>query len=186
MEAKRLLRQSLLAQRRAMSLTEVGDFSARITSRLLESVAAHQRVFCYASQGNEVQTHDLIVQWLKRSVAVALPRIMPDGSMQAVPITSWDELSAGPHGILQPPVATQVWDTADWCVLPCAAVTAKGHRLGRGGGHYDRWLSGHRSSRSVALAYAWQVVDALPIEPWDQTVDQVITETRTIGPIPTR
>ena len=62
------------------------------------------------------------------------------------------------------------------------AFDRAGNRLGFGGGYYDRFLSafGARGSgrrpRLVGLCYAFQVVDALPSQEWDQPVDCLCTE----------
>ena len=64
-------------------------------------------------------------------------------------------------------------------ILPLAAFDSKGHRLGYGGGFYDRTLEKLRRNgpvTAVGFAYAGQAVDALPIEATDQPLDAVITE----------
>lgn len=68
-------------------------------------------------------------------------------------------------------------ESVDLFLVPGAAFTADGRRLGRGGGYYDRLLA-QRSRRSTALGvcFAIQLLDSIPIEPHDQHMDAVITE----------
>lgn len=67
--------------------------------------------------------------------------------------------------------------SVDVVVVPGLAFTAAGHRLGQGGGWYDRFLAGTRSDcLKVGVGFDVQLVDELPIEPHDVPLDVVITE----------
>jgi 5-formyltetrahydrofolate cyclo-ligase len=68
-------------------------------------------------------------------------------------------------------------DTFDLVLVPGAAFTADGGRLGRGGGFYDRLLGapGFRAFK-VGVCFHRQIVDAVPTEPHDQRVHRVVTE----------
>src|SRR3569623_1585019 len=70
----------------------------------------------------------------------------------------------------------------DLMLVPGLAFDGAGHRLGTGGGYYDEWLeqAGPARPHVVGLAYAFQVVDACPSEPRDQTVDAVVTAARVL------
>lgn len=65
-------------------------------------------------------------------------------------------------------------------IVPLAAFTDEGHRLGYGGGYYDRSLEQLRASAhtfAVGFAYEIQRADGLPQEPTDQPLDAIVTET---------
>jgi len=66
----------------------------------------------------------------------------------------------------------------DLVVVPLTAFDARGHRLGAGGGYYDRAFAARRGSRPrlVGYAYALQQAPALPTEPWDVRLDAVVTD----------
>ena len=67
--------------------------------------------------------------------------------------------------------------TVDLILVPGLAFTADGHRLGRGGGYYDRLLASCPArTRRIGICFATQIVAALPTEPHDQCVERVITE----------
>jgi 5-formyltetrahydrofolate cyclo-ligase len=62
-------------------------------------------------------------------------------------------------------------------LCPLVAWDARGVRLGRGGGHYDRALAELRKQAClVGLGYQWQEYATLPVDPWDVLVDYVATE----------
>jgi 5-formyltetrahydrofolate cyclo-ligase len=64
--------------------------------------------------------------------------------------------------------------------VPGVAFDVRGNRLGRGKGWYDRLLEKSGRATFVALAYDFQIVDAVPSEDWDQRVHYLITERRII------
>lgn len=75
--------------------------------------------------------------------------------------------------------ATGDWLEPDLLIAPLVAFDAEGHRLGYGGGFYDRTLAGLRAKRrtlAIGLAYAAQQVEPIPHEPTDQHLDAVVTE----------
>ena len=79
----------------------------------------------------------------------------------------------GPHGIPQPAAQAPELDCA-LILVPLLAIDPHGHRLGQGGGHYDRVLPGLRDSGATLIGVGWdlQKLDFdLPSEPWDIPLD---------------
>jgi 5-formyltetrahydrofolate cyclo-ligase len=86
-----------------------------------------------------------------------------------------DPLTPNSWGIAEPLAASP--QVAPHIVLvPLLAFDATGHRLGYGGGYYDRTLETLAGVRRVGIAYAGQQVSAVPREPHDLVLDAVITE----------
>lgn len=77
-------------------------------------------------------------------------------------------------------------ESVDLVIVPGLAFDRLGHRLGRGGGFYDRFLAqpGLRASR-VGLAYHLQLLPDIPVTDTDQPVDAVVTDAESI-PCPRR
>jgi 5-formyltetrahydrofolate cyclo-ligase len=74
-----------------------------------------------------------------------------------------------------PPDAAQV----DVVLVPGIAFTLDGDRLGQGGGWYDRFLAGVRSTcTTIGVGFEIQIVDAVPIETHDIALDAIVTERR--------
>ena len=67
-------------------------------------------------------------------------------------------------------------------LVPLVGFTAKGDRLGQGGGHYDRWLEDREEVTAIGLAWDCQLTENLPVEPHDRRLDAVVTPTRFYGP----
>ena len=65
----------------------------------------------------------------------------------------------------------------DLVLVPGLAFSRAGHRLGRGGGFYDRFLSGRaRNAHKLGICFASQLLDRIPIEEHDAVLDAVITD----------
>ena len=78
------------------------------------------------------------------------------------------------------PAASEPEVRPDVVFTPVLAFDRRGGRLGQGGGHYDRTIEALRAAGPVlviGLAYAGQEVDAIPMEPHDQRLDAILTET---------
>lgn len=67
--------------------------------------------------------------------------------------------------------------TPDLVLVPGLGFTTEGHRLGRGGGFYDRLLAGRaRNAVKLGICFAVQLLPALPLEPHDTLLDGVISD----------
>ena len=81
---------------------------------------------------------------------------------------------AGGFGARVPAEVT--WVVPEVVIVPLLAFDARGFRLGYGGGFYDRTLAGLPGAVRVGFAFAAQQVDEVPIDPFDQRLDVVVTE----------
>ena len=91
------------------------------------------------------------------------------------------DLQDGPFGARVPASARPM--VPHVLIVPLVAFDRAGNRLGYGGGFYDRTLAALRAQRpTLAVGFAWaaQEADALPLEPTDQPLDAVVTETETL------
>lgn len=91
----------------------------------------------------------------------------------------WDDqsLETGPWRSLQPPAESES-AVPNVVIVPLVAFTAEGHRLGQGGGHYDRWLATHPQATAIGLAWDCQLAEELPVEAHDRPLAAVVTPTR--------
>ncbi|WP_035256562.1 5-formyltetrahydrofolate cyclo-ligase [Actibacterium mucosum] len=91
-------------------------------------------------------------------------------------------LVAGAFGVMVPEGTPIV--VPDVVIVPMLAFDGAGFRLGYGGGFYDRTLAALRANGeclAVGLAYAAQRADALPLDPFDQALDLIVTEEGVLG-----
>lgn len=105
------------------------------------------------------------------------------GEMRFCPCSGPEALRPGLYGIPEPVIAETDLTSAsghipDIVIVPGVAFTAKGQRLGQGGGYYDRLLAspGFADALRMGLAYGFQIVPTLPAEAWDMPMHAVATE----------
>jgi len=147
-DAKRALRAEMRAARRA--LTDRPARSERIWAQLLarDDVQRAKRIMVFASVPGEPETAGLIERCKADGIAVSLPE---DAALEP----SWPDI----------------------VVVPGLAFTLDGRRLGQGGGWYDRFLPGRRADCvTIGVAFAVQIVDDLPTDIYDVTLDAIITD----------
>ena len=113
---------------------------------------------------------------------VGVPVII--GAGKALKFRAWSPrcaMIAGEFGAQIPEAGD--WMTPEIVIVPLVAFDRQGGRLGYGGGFYDRTLEGLRAQRptlAVGFAFDAQEADALPLEPTDQPLDLIVTETGVI------
>lgn len=110
---------------------------------------------------------------------VGVPVIL--GAGQALKFREWAPGCALVEGAFKAMIPAEgAWLEPEVLIVPLVAYDARGYRLGYGGGFYDRTLEALRAKRptlAVGFAFAAQELDAVPIEPTDQRLDAIVTET---------
>jgi len=139
-------------------------------------------VFAYFPVRGEADPRALVRRALREGRTVALPRITGRRKMEFVAIRGLAGLRPGPFGIPEPgPGPAVSLSRAGIVVVPGLAFSTDGHRLGYGGGYYDRFLRG-RPCPAVGLAFESQVVAGLPRHRGDEALDAFVTERRVVIP----
>jgi 5-formyltetrahydrofolate cyclo-ligase len=178
---KRLIRGRLQASRSQLSPAEAAHLSARACARLLASpiFARARHVAAYAAADNELDPAPLVEAALAAGKAVYLPVT----SRERFDFVGVSASSSGPEGGSCPggPFLRPEADDVMFLV-PGVAFDARGVRLGRGLGWYDRALGRHPCAIRIGLAYRFQVLPRLPEAPWDVRMHAVVTEAGVIGP----
>lgn len=130
--------------------------------------------FLYRSFGAEADTARIAAELARRGKEIWYPRVRGK-EMETVRWTG-QPFSRGPFGIEEPVGEAEI-ACPDVCILPMLAADKFCRRLGYGGGYYDRYLAERgRSARKIGICYAFQVVDALPVEEHDLPADAVVTD----------
>ena len=181
---KERLRKRVLAVRMGLDRGQVEVSGQAILEKVLglEAYRRAKLVHTYvSSKENEVDTRALIRICLKHGKRVAVPVVMPDTKTLAhALINGLDQLVVGPWGLAQPDPAEATWLPAeariDLVVVPGLAFDRRGHRIGWGGGYYDRFLAQVQAVK-IGLCYDALVLDCIPGEPHDVPVDLVVAET---------
>ncbi|MDO5534921.1 MAG: 5-formyltetrahydrofolate cyclo-ligase [Propionibacteriaceae bacterium] len=152
--------------------------------RLLDACSGHATVACYASIAPEPDTTALITALSDAGVRVLLPVLQG----RREPAWGWysgpDALRSGWRGIPEPAgtaLGAEALAACSFVWVSALQATPTGHRLGTGGGWYDRALL-HADPAALrgALVNEDELVDSVPLDPWDLPVDLIVTPTRTL------
>lgn len=189
---KKSLRTSVLAKRDRLSIKERCQRSGLIKEKLfgLNEFHSSSNIMFYIATKSEVQTEDMIKEAIKQGKMVLVP--VTDSKNKKLFISELHdfdlELVSGAYGILEPAKIYQrlvSLDEVEMIVVPGVVFDLNGHRIGYGGGYYDRMfelIGQGEIQRSkvclVGVCFECQLVDAIPIERHDMAVGRIITEER--------
>ena len=178
---KAALRKRFLEERRTLSAEEHDGINEGIF-RQISALAVYQQartVFLYCSTPEEIDTKRLLSDALGKGKTVCVPLCVSRGVMEAHAIRQVSQLARGRFGILEPSADAPLVqpEMIDFCIVPCLAADTAGHRLGYGGGYYDRFLA-QTAATAAALCAERGFVQALPAEPHDYPCHMIITERR--------
>ena len=185
-EQKSLLRKDLLAARSRLTADERKSAGTALRGVLLDlpEIGMAGTVAAYLSVGTEPETAGLVFALWKKGSYVLLPVLRDDNDLDWASYEGPESLARGPHGLLQPTEPRRgvgAIASADFVIVPALAVGKDGHRLGRGGGCYDRALTRVGPAvPTVALLYDNELLDEVPAGPHDQPVRAVAQPARGI------
>ena len=175
-------RKMLKTVRAKLSEDVRSDFSNSIAKQvlMLDEIRNAKIIFIYISYATEVHTHKLIKALLDNGKTLAVPKIVDSDFMEAETFSSWENLIPGELGILTPDNSKPCSGPFDIALTPGLGFTLSGHRMGFGGGYYDKWFARNKVNQKIALAYEVQLVDEIPIEDTDVSMNMIVTEQRVI------
>jgi 5-formyltetrahydrofolate cyclo-ligase len=171
---KTALRRELRAKRLAFA----GDAGA--IDRLLAPLLAREGPIAgYMAHRGEPDILPFLLRAFHLGHVVALPR----PGTETLDFIRWH-----PDIVMQPGLAGISEPVGGEAIAPKIVLTPligfdrAGHRLGQGGGYYDRWFAAHRQAMRIGIAWSVQEVEALTPEPWDMPLHAIVTEKEWIAP----
>ena len=174
---KKEMRAVIRAQKRAMTEAQIVSASARLGEqfRACELYKNAKTIYGYLPYNQEVRTVPMLEQAIRDGKRVAVPKCYGQ-DMRFIYISDFErEVAPGyaniPEPIADGPVAD---DTTALVLMPGLAFDPKGHRIGYGGGFYDRFLADEPDHPTLALCYGFQMVGHLETEEFDIPVDMVL------------
>lgn len=178
-KAMRQKRAALSSQERAATATAI----ARYVTRLPQFQRA-DRIGAYLAVNGEVDLSPLIEIAWARGKTVALP-VLHGRRLEFLEYTPDTRMVTNRFGIPEPDPAHARALSArflNMVLAPLVAFDTQGGRLGMGGGFYDRSFAFLRRRQHwlrpafIGMAYEFQRVDELPVEPWDVPLHGVMTD----------
>jgi 5-formyltetrahydrofolate cyclo-ligase len=172
---KSALRRQLLDRRSSLSPATLVETGQRLAAVLQPVCAVAGTVAAYAAVGAEPPTAPLLDGL--PGVRLLLPVLLPDGDLDWAEHHPGQPLRPSTRGLLEPVGPRLGRDAVTDCdvvLVPALAADRAGHRLGRGGGSYDRALP-RATGLLVALLHDGELLDDVPVEAHDVAVDAVVT-----------
>ncbi len=184
-QSKQVLRKVYSAKR--------GAISASDRQKAAEAAARHwvveihfqssQHIACYLPFRDELDSLPLLQAIWESNKICYLPVLTVEKKLHFVRYNKGDKLIPNQYSILEPENKSRLLaaENLDIVITPLVVFDEKGHRLGTGGGYYDRTFA-FRQQQSICppfllgLAYALQKTEAIPVDPWDINLDAVLTE----------
>lgn len=179
------LRIDTLKNRNALTENEIKTRSENICETLLNlpEIINSKTIFAYVSFRSEVSTFKLIETLIGNGKTVAVPITrVKDKRLDAIKIKNvTNDLEPGYCDIPEPTKTlceTNIIDPSEInaIILPGSVFDKRGGRFGYGGGFYDRFVSNIPNAVRIGLAFDLQVVEQIPLQPHDELLDFVITE----------
>lgn len=173
---KAALRKEIREQKRAMTPEQIVAASEELAKQFFASGLYRQAksVYGYLPYNQEVRTVPILEQALRDGKRVAVPKVYGD-TMRFIWMEDLSAVSDGYAGIPEPVADGPLADDPSALVLmPGLAFDPQGHRIGYGGGFYDKFLAAEPDHPTLALCYAFQMREHLKTEEFDKNVDCVL------------
>ncbi len=173
---KKELRALIRQRKRSMTETEITEKSEKLGQLFAQSelYRAANTIYGYLPYNQEVRTVPMLERAIAEGKRVAVPKVIGE-DMKFIYIRDMSRVEKGYAGIPEPvddgPVAD---DPTALVLMPGLAFDREGHRIGYGGGFYDRFLAEEPDHPTLALCYDFQMQDALETEEFDIPVDAVL------------
>lgn len=176
------IRREMLQKRNRLSAIEQKIYSEKISERILKSsqYCKCKNLCIYQAFRNEVSCDKIMRQALQDDKAVFVPVTdFRNKTMEFYQITEYTKWKAGAYGIMEPVFDdnTTVLKNAALILMPGLVFDRDKHRIGYGGGYYDKYLAGHIGHTTIALCYHFQIVkEHLPFDKYDVLPDYIATD----------
>jgi 5-formyltetrahydrofolate cyclo-ligase len=181
-EQKTILRKEVLQKRNSLNDSQIARRSKLIQEKLIGSAEfiESKSIGVYLPIGSEVQTDDIIRNAIESEKTVMLPRvIINDLHFFIVEKHDYDHDSfdVNKFGIKEPKKTNMKLDFIDLLIVPGIVFDYHGYRIGYGYGYYDKFMAEKKFSKSIGLAYDFQVMkNPIPKFKFDKKIDILITD----------
>ena len=192
---KQELRKEIRNRKRQFSQDQLGKLSLSAISKLRKhpKVMAAHTLLLYYSLPDEVNTHEWIDELVAEGKRVLLPVVVNDKDMVIREYTGKHDLAEGSFHIMEPigklfPV--EKYPEIEVAIIPGMSFDDTGHRLGRGKGYYDRFLTKLRGMEEnhcerkeadgtevykIGICFGFQKLQEIPFESHDILMDEETT-----------
>ena len=181
---KEEIRSRIRTCRKEMSVLQWQEKSHEICQQIVKSRVYEQAevIYAYLAKQGEVLLDEVILDAIAKGKQVAVPKVMGK-EMRFYRLRDLADVEPGCLGIREPLFREEILvgdqkTSTGLMLLPAVAVDRQGHRVGYGGGYYDRYLEQEPGWIKVAAVFGFQVYEQVPTEALDVPLDGIVTEER--------
>lgn len=173
------LRKEIRHRKRQFTQAQLGELSLSAITQLSNhpKVKAAHTILLYYSLPDEVDTHKWIDDLVAAGKQVLLPVVTSDENMILREYTGKHDLAEGSFHIMEPIgrlFPENCYRDIEVAIIPGMSFDNKGHRLGRGKGYYDRFLSKWEPYiYKIGVCFGFQKEQTIPFESHDIVMDEV-------------
>ncbi len=179
------MREELCLKRQLVSKSDRKIAAESALKHLLQSqlFQKSQNIGCYLALDHELDCLPIILEIWKAHKNCFVPRMLAKQQLEFVKIYEKSALALNKFNILEPQEASPFpIQQLDLVIVPLVAFDKNGNRIGMGGGYYDRAFSFLKENfakpKMLGLAYQFQEIAEFTPDPWDISLDGVLTETQ--------
>lgn len=176
---KQELRKQIKAKIKLMTEAEREAASIRICQQIIATSEWQkaETVWLYAALPDEVDLTTLMRDAEQKGKQILLPVI--DGNELQIRYYDPQHMASNDkYNIMEPTIHCPMLSNLseiDLAIIPGRAFTHEGLRMGRGKGYYDRILATLNCTK-WGVAFACQMMEQLPTDPWDVPLDRIVAE----------
>ncbi len=175
---KKQLREEIRRRKRSFTQEQLRERSLPVVARLLAHprIREAETVLLYYSLPDEVDTHGMADELRQQGKTVLLPVVMPDRRMQLRRYEGPESMREDEFHILEPTGEPFTdYGHISVAVIPGMSFDARGNRLGRGKGYYDRFLKQLPHTYKIGVCFDFQRSEQVPVGANDIPVDEVVS-----------
>lgn len=178
--SKKQLKKSILGLRDKLDKNTVKELSDIIFEKVfaLDCYKKAKHILIYNSFNNEVSTHNAVKKIIAEKNAY-MPRINAADNIEAVKIGNNSEYFLNKYGIKEPYGQAADDGIIELAIVPGVVFDGMGGRLGYGKAYFDIFLRG-KSIYKIAVCYDFQLIDAIPVDLLDVSMDCIVTDKRIV------
>lgn len=175
---KKELRKKILEIRDQMTYDDVSILSKNIIENIQREFKLddYQVIGMYMPLGNEVDLRPLINMLIEKNKTIVIPKVLNKETMEFYPIKSVNDIHEGHFHVLEPNNnKKKPKNEIEIMFIPGIGFSKQKHRLGYGGGFYDRYLVDYAHLK-VGVCFAFQLLHDFQTDKYDIPMDVIITE----------
>ena len=175
--SKSKLRKKILKIRKLENLKKINISFKKIFQLLKDKKFSNKSIGGYFPVNYEIDDLKILKEFKKKNYRISLPAIKKNFDMDFYEWSFDEPLIINKYGIPEPNLKNKI--LPDIILIPLVAFDNRRHRLGYGGGYYDRFIEKTKKKKfilKIGLAFSEQKINNIPIKKYDKKLDYIVTD----------